>query len=100
MAENGPGTNVGVLSVTLKRTVSFQLFPGYLGGEAGLFCEHIAWSSLPRGKTRKLVLGEISIPREQAKVMGVPEGFLSNFGEQIGTFLCLKCLAKAMESGE
>ena len=100
MAGSGPGKNVGVLSVTLKRTISFQLFPGYVGGEAGLFCEHIAWSSLPPGKTGELVLGEISIPCEQAKVMGVPEEFLSKFDGQIRPFLCLKCLASAMEAGE
>ena len=100
MPGKGPGKNLGVLSVALKRTIPFQLFPGYVGGEAGLFCEHIAWSSLPPGKTGELVLGEISIPCEQAKVMGVPEEFLSKFDGQIRPFLCLTCLASAMEAGE
>lgn len=100
MAGDGLGKNEGVLSVTLKRTISFQLFPGYLGGEAGLFCEHIAWSGLPTGRTRELMLGEICIPREQAKGMGVPEEFLSKFDGKIRTLVCLKCLANAMEAGK
>jgi len=93
MAGNGPGKNVGVLRVTLKRTIPFELFTGYLGGEAGLFCEHIARSGLPFGWTGELVLGEISIPRKQANVMGVPEEFLSKFNGHIRTFICLECLS-------
>jgi len=100
MPGKGPGKNVGVLSVTLKRTISFQLFPGYLGGEAGLFCEHIAWSGLPPGKDGELALSEISISCEEAKTMGVPEEFLSKFGRRIRTFLCSKYLAETIDAGK
>ena len=100
MPGKGPGKNVGVKSVTLKKSISSCLFPGYLGGEAGLFCEHIAWSGLPPGKDGELALSEISISCEEAKTMGVPEEFLSKFGRQIRTFLCSKRLAETIDAGK
>ncbi len=100
MPGKGPGKTVGVKSGTLKKSISSNLFPGYLGGEAGLCCEHIGRSGLPPGKDGELALGEISITCEEAKAMGVPEEFLSKCGRQIRTFLCLKCLPNAMDAGE
>jgi hypothetical protein len=100
MLRKGLGKLGDAKNVTLKKSISFNLFPGYLGGEAGLCCEHIGRSSLPPSKDRKLALGEIFIPCEEAKVMGVPEEFLSKFGRRVRTFLCLKCLAETIDAGK